>query len=65
MIKTFAEICLQAYVCLFQELFAIQDVFTQQVFVFANCKQVSGLPCQHDALINGFTFNNLHDLSRI
>ena len=46
MIKSFAETCLQAYVCLFQELFAIQDVFTQQVFVFANCEQVSGMTCK-------------------
>ena len=61
MIKSFAETCLQAYVCLFQELFAIQDVFTQQVFVFANCEQVSGITCQHDALIKGFAFNDMHE----
>ena len=30
---------------------AFQDVFTRIVFVFANCEPVSGLPCQHDALI--------------
>ena len=60
-IKSFAETCLQAYVCLFQELFAIQDVFTQQVFVFANCEQVSGITCQHDALIKGFAFNDMHE----
>ena len=59
MIKSFAETCLRAYVCLFQELFAIQDVFTQQVFVFANVEQVSGINCQHDALINAF--NDMHE----
>ena len=59
-IKPFVETCLQAYVCLFQELFAIQDVFTQQVFVFANCEQVSGLSC-HDALTKGFAFNDMHE----
>ena len=54
----FAGLCLFT---VFQELFAIQDVFTQQVFVFANCQQVSGITCQHDALIKGFAFNDMHE----
>ena len=52
---------LQAYVRQFQELFFIQDVFAEQVFVFAHCEQLSGISDHHDALIKGFAFNDMHE----
>ena len=52
---------LQAYVRQFQELFFIQDVFAEQVFVLAHSEQVSGISYHHDVLIKGFAFNDMHE----
>ena len=52
---------LRAYVRQFQELFFIQDVFAEQVFMFSHCEQVSGISDHHDVLIKGFAFNDMHE----